>query len=886
VNVVADIDSDPVALAREFKRHERLVIIRNAKLTAVVAAVLMLAGSVMDFFVYRANWADFCVIRAISAAIESVLFVGIIRSKRLSVKEVFVTLIPVPPIVAIAWMIYATEGIASPYYAGLNLVLVTIVIALRWSTVKNFMMMGVIFTAYTIAVMNSEYPVPKEAWTVHLVNNYFFLATTGILVACGSFLFERVRKSEFALRKKVEKQNEELECNQMRLQELDETKTRFFSNISHELRTPLTVILGAVDSIREEYTDQTGPEVKQMVDVLRSNGLRLLGLIDNLLDLVRFDQGEIQVNREPVDGTRFMRGLLNGMAPLADRKEINVIWNAENEIPAIELDKDKVEKVVLNLLINAIKFTDFGGSISLSAGYREGSLCFQVSDTGVGMKASRVDQIFSRFWQADTASNRKFRGTGIGLSLVKSLVDLMEGEISVESEEGVGSVFTIAVPAPKASEQPDEEANSVYDPLAEMHREAMISPSAHESQVTSGAEAAIGGREESEYRILVADDEIDLRRFLADELSKRNQVIEARDGIEAYELAKQYEPDLILLDYMMPDKNGMEVCREIRENQRLMHIPIIMLTARADERIKIECLKSGASDFLPKPFALAELKLRVQSQIEMIGFRRNLKEKNTQLNQAMEQLRENEVEMLRHEKLSSLGRMSAGIIHEINNPLNYVKSALHMMGVYSESLAAEDKEDFYDALKDAQEGVSRVVQIVTDLKSFTKGNSHVVEQINLSVVITAAQRFIADQLGDWIKFELKLAEELPILGNENQLIQVFVNLFQNACDAISERRKEEPDLEGEIVVSAAVDPGRDRVMCVVRDNGCGISEENQGKIFDPFYTSKELGEGMGLGLSIVHQIIERHEAEVKIDSIKGQFTQLEFSFPSSSLSGN
>ncbi|MEJ6581347.1 MAG: ATP-binding protein [Akkermansiaceae bacterium] len=857
----------------EFEAHEREIRHRNIPSTALVAAAISVTGFILDLFVYPDFFWQIQVIRLVATVISFLIY---FRASRLSVDDVskyFASLLPLTIIVSICLMIQITDGGNSPYYAGLNLVLVALAILLRWTVKMGLKMSLYLIIAYVIAITAS----PEPAHPGILVNNFFFIGSNAILVIVGAYLYDLTRRSEFFLQKEIEDRNLELAENQLRLQELDEAKTRFFANVSHELRTPLTIMLGTTETLR----DRKVTDLDARLEVLHANGLRLLCLIDNLLDLVRFDQGDDRVNREPVDAGQYILGIVTGVSHLADRKEISISCKADPPLPVLALDQDKLEKILLNLLINAVKFTSFGGKISVITSYQKNNLQIEVRDNGIGMSPDKQEQIFSRFWQADTSSNRKFRGSGIGLSLVKSLVDLMNGEVRVESVEGEGSTFFITIPAQETT-LPTIKEEIPADPVAEMHRQAMMS--LPELGPSSAIETTAQEGSSRDFKILVADDEEDLRRFLASELARDHEVIEASDGVEALALTRQYEPDLVLLDYMMPDKNGMEVCRAIRADHRLSHIPVIMLTARADETVKIECLRAGASDFVSKPFALGELSLRVKNQIGMLRFRRQLREQNVELGRAMEQLKENEVQMLRQEKLSALGRMSAGIIHEINNPLNYVQAAHHMMGRHGRELTGETADFFKDALTDAQEGVARVGQIITDLRSFTATGPQPMRPVTLMDPIGSAHKFCGDQLSDKIEVEIFVDPTITVQGDRGQLLQIFTNFFQNSIDAIEERQSKESTLQGKITIQAAraLDPdGEEQIIATFRDNGCGIPTENRGQIFDPFYTGKEIGKGMGLGLSIVHQIIERHHAEVTIDSEEGQFTEFQLSFPSS-----
>lgn len=860
----------------EFQAHEREIRHRNISSTALIAALISVMGLVLDIFVYPQHFWSLQIIRVIATLISLSIFQRARRTNADEVSSLFPSYLPITIILSISSMILITDGGNSPYYAGLNLVFVALAILMRWNMIMSLRASLFLLAAYTLAIVLSDHPTHDGI----LVNNFFFIGSNSILVVVGAYLYDQTRRSEFYLQKEIEDRNQELAENQLQLKELDEAKTRFFANVSHELRTPLTIMLGTTETLRSGELEN----LQHRFDVLHANGLRLLGLIDNLLDLVRFDQKAEELVLEPVDTETFLKGLITSMSHLADRKEISLHFKKESSLPVLRLDQDKLEKIILNLLVNAVKFTDFGGTITVSADYREDALQLQIEDTGIGMSTEKQKQIFQRFWQADTSSNRKFRGSGIGLSLVKSLTDLMEGEVRVESTPGEGSTFFVTVPALPAT-LAAETNKPPLDPVAELHREAMIPSIPGDNPPPTHPRTSIDNQlpGDMEFTILVADDEEDLRGFLASELSREGQIIEASDGLEAESLVKQYEPDLIVLDYMMPDRNGMDVCAGIRANPRLKHIPIIMLTARADEEIKIECLKAGASDFISKPFALGELRLRVKNQLGMISVRRQLREKNTELADALEQLKENEVQMLRQEKLSALGRMSAGIMHEINNPLNYVQGALHMMGMHGRELSGATADFFKDALQDATEGVTRVGQIIADLQSFTTTGPQPMRPVELFEVIDSTHKFFGDQIKGDLEIDTQINRSLTVTGDRSQLVQIFTNFFQNSIDAIEDRKKREPSLKGTITIRAVQIPhpgGETRTLVTFRDNGCGIPAEIRGQIFDPFFTSKDVGKGMGLGLSIVHQILERHDVEIAVESEENEFTELQLSFPS------
>jgi len=850
------------------------------------AAVFMLAASSLDWVIIRPQALEFLVIRALCAILLGGIFwyLGVSRNSRSS--SIAAQGIAILPLVSICAMIAVTDGGNSVYYAGLNLVLVGLSLLLRWTFWNSLGMILATFVCYIASVLAS---LTTSDFT-KLFGNCFFLFVTSVFVLAGSYYYEKLRFSEFCLRMEVEKSRELLESQNRQLSELDEAKTRFFANISHELRTPLTIMLGITERLRAVLGRQsTDPLIQEMTLMLEQNGLRLLKLIDDLLDLVRFDTGHADINRQPTLIAAHIEGLLRSLRHLAEQDRVALVWDCQSEHEAIKLDRDKFDKILLNLVINAIKFTPSSGTIEVKVVVLDNRLRLTVEDTGVGIPPEVLPRIFERFWQVDTSSTRKFQGAGIGLALVRSLTEAMEGSVKVDSQLGHGTTFTIDLPTePDALRISDaaEDEGPLKDGgnIAELHRRAAMSiPGKMAPRVTPiqphGPIAApmIGARPSgARPLVLIADDEPDIRRFLRMQLEDVD-VIEASDGAEALELARLRRPQLALLDHMMPEMDGVEVCRRIRENHITRGIAVIILTARADEATKLGALQAGANDFLTKPFSTAELALRLENQIAMARVRREMVDLNSELQHALEQIKENEVMMVRNEKLSALGRMSAGIIHEINNPLNYASAGLHALETFTRSMPDKDQPDYVDILKDIREGVERVSQIVIDLRKFTRDDKATTGDADLAEIVGRARRMVSHQVGKDIEFNLNSPQLALISGNPNQLVQVFINFFQNSIDAIHMRIAANGGEPGRIDVS--IDAAGEGWQVTIRDNGIGIPPEDLQKIFDPFFTSKDVGKGMGLGLSITHQILQAHRAIVEVDSRPTEFTRFRIAFP-------
>jgi len=299
------------------------------------------------------------------------------------------------------------------------------------------------------------------------------------------------------------------------------------------------------------------------------------------------------------------------------------------------------------------------------------------------------------------------------------------------------------------------------------------------------------------------------------------------------------------------------------------------LTARADEATKLAALSAGASDFLPKPFSTTELHVRVKNLVESYHYQQKLAKQNTVLEGTIEQLKDTETQLVQTEKLASLGRMSAGIMHEINNPLNFATTGLYTLRSKAKYLVAEEQGEYSEILKDVEEGIQRVKTIVTDLRSFSYNENEQVDEVQLSEVVTSALRFLSHELRDKVHVEQEVTEGQTVIANKNKLIQLVVNLLQNSVDALSDKSfvNEKPT----IWIEGRVANGRS--ILTVRDNGEGIAEEHMDKIFDPFFTTKDVGKGMGLGLSICYRIVEQYEGKISVRSERGKFCEFTLDFP-------
>jgi signal transduction histidine kinase len=567
------------------------------------------------------------------------------------------------------------------------------------------------------------------------------------------------------------------------------------------------------------------------------------------------------------------------------------------------VDRDKLEKIVLNLQFNALKFTPAGGSVELRARQEGDQLVLDVADTGMGISEKNLPFVFDRFWQADGSARRKYQGVGIGLALVKELVEVQNGQVSVQSQEARGTTFTVRLPYLK----PEPEEIPAPSPAGDGSASMALTANGHATPAPAGgAEGTVSSEEwlTSLYRraelfpaivpvhesvrrdetsktrklpvALIADDEPDMLRFLKSQLVEHYQVLEAVDGQQAIDKAGQFLPDVILLDMMMPEKDGLQACREIRRRTSTQGIPIVLLTARADEQTKLDALSAGASDFLPKPFSTTELHVRVKNLVDTYTYQRRLARKNQMLEATVEQLKETETQLVQSEKLASLGRLSAGIIHEINNPLNFATTGLYTLRHQGRALALEKQDEFTEILTDIEEGIQRVKTIVSDLRSFSHPETESIDEVEVGDLVETTLRFLSHEWKDRVRIETGLAPGQTIRGNRNKLVQVLLNLAQNSLDALRGKTFAAGDGPS-IRIESGVERGRSHLR--VRDNGSGIAPEHLDNIFDPFFTTKDVGQGTGLGLSICYRIVQDLGGRITVRSEPGRYTEFTLDFP-------
>ena len=460
-----------------------------------------------------------------------------------------------------------------------------------------------------------------QSWYMFLV----YIILTGFVIYLITrirvkYLTQRNIKLEYIINERTKVISEQAD----KLKQLDEIKSRFFTNISHEFRTPLTLTLGQIESVMSTLQDIN---LKKKLQMGYQNAKKLLRLINQLLEISKIESGKHKLKVSQKDIVLFVRQIFFTFESIADQKGISLEFKSEmDEIP-LYFDAEKMDKVFTNLISNAIKFTNEGGKIFVEVSEKKelsleerDTVEIVVKDSGIGIPKDRLPYIFDRFYQADRIDRSDIEGTGIGLTLAKEFVELHSGKIEVDSELGKGTSIKVILFSGKDHFNSDEISETIAKIDPEFEMDPSLLSNKLEEEITDDIEDEINVKES----VLVVDDNADIRQFIREQLEDSFQIYEANDGINGIKLAAELIPNLIITDLRMPGIDGFEVIKKLKQDTITSHIPIIILTAKSDQKDKITGLETGADDYLVKPFSTQELIVRVKN---LITTRKRLRER-------------------------------------------------------------------------------------------------------------------------------------------------------------------------------------------------------------------------------------------------------------------
>lgn len=661
---------------------------------------------------------------------------------------------------------------------------------------------------------------------------------------------EELRKAN----SEVARRESDLAAMNERLKELDRLKTRLFANLSHEFRTPLTLILGPVTRLIAEgglRSDQAGE-----LETVARNARELLLQVNNLLDLARMDAGRLSPRYRAVDLSQVVRVAAADFEAAASTRRVALVVTAPRPLRA-RTDPELVRRIVANLLSNALKFAPPESTIRCGLEAEGSGAVLSVSDAGPGIPPSQRGRIFERFFQIEKAEDPS-AGTGLGLAIVKEVVEALLGSVEAgESEEG-GARFLVTLPlappenaaTPGAPETPeiDCEAHGVLEEMPATMPACDSRPEGSLASVPASRPAAgAAGRPE----VLLVEDNPDLRRHVSSLLEPAYAVTCAGDGLEGVRLAIERRPAAIVSDVMMPRMDGERFVAEIRRHEALAGVPILMLTARADDDLRVRLLRSGAQDYVVKPFHAEELIARIDNLVK--GAKAEVYRQASQLKDQFLDL----------------------VSHELRTPLNAIKG---FAGVLADEVGGPlnpSQEQYVAEIVAGANRLKGLIDDVLDLSGFLAGSVPVAAcRVDARTVVDDAVNTLHERLlAKEIRLDLDIEDPCPVRGDAARIVQALERLLSNAAEW-SPRAS---------VVRIRVRDALDGVLFEVVDSGPGIAADQKANLFRPFsqvdMSRARPKEGAGLGLALAKAIVDAHGGSVGVSSEAGAGSTFWFSVP-------
>ncbi|MBV6623177.1 MAG: response regulator [Rivularia sp. (in: Bacteria)] len=656
------------------------------------------------------------------------------------------------------------------------------------------------------------------------------------------------------------------------LAEIDRAKTEFFTNISHEFRTPLTLLLAPLQDALSDCDNPLSSPQRQRLQLAYGNSQRLLKLVNTLLDFSRIQANRMQAVYEPTDLAMFTTELASVFRSAIERAGLRLIVDCPPLLEPVYVDRQMWEKVVLNLLSNAFKFT-LEGEITVSLRSADNHhVTLQVQDTGTGIPSEELPHLFERFYRIQNRQARTHEGSGIGLALVQELIKMHSGTVDVSSLVGEGTCFTVTIPKGtthlpskhiRATGSLTSNALGASPYVREAERwvdgvegvegveETRGQEDREQDAPTTNYQSPIPNPQSPIPHILLVDDNADMRDYLKRILSEYVEVEAVADGAAALFAVQQRVPDLVLTDVMMPQLDGLELLKALRTDTRTREVPIILLTARAGEEFLVEGLESGTDDYLIKPFSAQELVTRVLAHLRLAQLRG---------------------EALRQEKTANRmkDRLLAEISHELNAPLVAILGWTRLLRSSPPNQAMLTKS--LETIEHNATLQAKLIQDLVDMSRISTGKISLnCQQVELQAAIQIAIAAVQHSLeAKDIRLECMLAS-LPITvhGDPDRLQQIFLNIISNAIKFTPNGGR----------IEVRLDASKTQAEISVRDTGIGITAEFLPHVFEIFRQA-ESSRGLGIGLAIARHLVELHNGTINAQSRGiGQGATFNFTLP-------
>ncbi|MCP3099795.1 ATP-binding protein [Myxococcus sp. K15C18031901] len=778
-----------------------------------------------------------------------------------------------------------SDILISAAYFSISLMLYALVRRSRLPFGGMILSFGVFIAAcgltHLIEVWNVWHSAYYLGGGVKLVTAVASVATAMYLVPLPGRVMEVMETARLSEERRVqlERSTQELETLYARLKASEEQRTSFFANVSHELRTPLTLILGPLDRMAQRGSLSDGD--RRDVDVVRRNARMLLRHVNALLDVAKLDAGKMQLHYEEVDLARLVRLCAVNFEALAAERRLDLVLELPRLLSA-QVDAEKVERVVMNLLSNAAKFTPTDGRIRVSLRSEGGLSHLEVEDTGPGVPVSQRESIFERFKQGDTDAAHEVSGTGLGLAITRDFATLHGGRVWVEDGAGGGARFVVELPL----EAPEDVRLAFHPQELELREGAGAARAEVEllrAELPDPVEVT-GPEDSSRPRVLVVEDTGEMRRFVVETLAKDFHVSSAVDGVEGLRQAERFLPDVIVSDMMMPRMGGDRLVHELRTRPGLEFTPVLLLTAREDDALRVELLRAGAQDYVVKPFVPEELVARVTNLAAVKRTREvlqgllaarsvDLEAMALELGRRKRQLEEALATTARaSESRSTLLQL---VSHELRTPLSVLQLTQHALQRELSGLNPRAL-DMFDRMNRSTARLRDMVEMVLQYNQLEEGRMVVQrESVDLGVVareVLDEARLEADRKG--LLLELALPPGRAEARTDARIVQlVLTNLVTNAVKYTH---------QGHVTVEVQARGEGWRLR--VSDTGPGIPFASQSRVFEPFEHLESLEHkskpGVGLGLTLVREMVAVLGGAVSLVSRPGEGSEFTVELPS------
>lgn len=638
---------------------------------------------------------------------------------------------------------------------------------------------------------------------------------------------------EFANSELARREKQQMYLNK-ELERLANIKTKFFANVSHELRTPLMLILGPVERLLKEKDLSTS--TLHDLDLVCRNAHVLLKHVNDLLDVTKLESGKMPLTYSRVNLTKLLQQTIALFDARIKERNLTFTVTIPKDIIA-EVDSDKIQRIIMNLVSNAIKFTPEKGKIDIIATEQNDHVNIIVKDTGPGIPITLQQEVFERFFQVEESSTRRFGGFGLGLAITKEFVELHGGTIHMVNAAEGGAVFTLILPlkAPKTvkiDEKPQPSSIQKIEIIPQVIEELKKTPQRRIESNSSIQKTDLP-------LVLVVEDNVDLNQFICSILTDTYQTASAYNGEEGLQQALHLKPDAIISDVMMPKMSGVQFVHALRKHSELLSVPVIILTAKADNTLCVSMLQEGAQDYMVKPFSELELKARLANLIH-----------NKQV----------EDELERFIYLTS---------HDLTSPIPAMKHLITWIEEDSLEQLSQESKKHLNLLK---QRAIRMSNLLTSIIKYFQTGHECMKEIKVVDVQVLLQTII-DTLAVPASFHIHLPDHLPKFKTYSKcLYEVFYNLIENCI-------KHHVTPYGNITITC--DETDKYFRFSVEDDGPGIDQKYHDRVFEIFQTlqSRDVLESSGMGLSIVKKIIHSIGSSIHIESDVTKGTRFIFTWP-------